>query len=260
MTHQRKTSPRANHALCAMLVAISAFVCNAGAALADRDSPAFHRGACQGAYPGWLRGVVDGYNGSATSPVENKTLILLSVPTPEVLKPGDERLGWGDGLQEGHKLGVDYGVELGRAARTPESDSKKMDQATTALGNYIKSHCGGIVAPLDWDKTVMDDRRTTTITSLNEAQLTMSLAASANQIAIGAENLARCAREAEAKGDLAAAVKCRVEAKASARIAVGFADMARSHEAAGGMEAVVAVRDAQDAAEKARKAAADGGG
>ena len=96
--------------------------------------------------------------------------------------------------------------------------------------------------------------------SLNEAQLAMSLAASANQIAIGTENLARCAREAEAKGDRAAALKCRAEAKASARLAAGLADMAKSHEAAGRSEAAIAVRDAKDAAEKARKAADDAGG
>lgn len=260
MTHRTGQAPSAIRRLSPVIIALGAFAWSAGAALADRDSPAFHRGACQGAYPGWLRGVVDGYNGSATSPVENKTLILLSIPTPEVLRPGDERLGWGDGLEVGHKLGVAYGVELGKAARTPKSSTETMDQSATALGNYIQFHCGALIAPLDWDTTVMDDRGTTTIASLNEAQLTMSLAASANQIAISTEDLARCAREAEAKGDWPAAFKCRAEAKASARIVVSFADMARSHEAAGRAEAAVAVRDAQDAAEKARKAADDTGG
>lgn len=260
MRYQRNAKPRVIDALCAIPVAISALAWSAGAALADRDSPEFHRGACQGAYPGWLRGVVDGYNGSATSPVENKTLIKLSIPTPEVLKPGDERFGWGDGLEEGHRLGVDFGVELGKAARTPESSTAKMDEATTKLGNYIQFHCGALIAPLDWGATVMDDRGTTTIASLNEAQLTMSLAASTNQIAISTENLARCAREAEAKGDQPAAMKCRAEAKASAQIAAGLANMARSHEAAGRAEAAIAARDAQDAADKAKKAADDAGG
>ena len=267
MTQRLQTTRRAVIAP-TILLALGVFAGSAGNAVADKTKAeleaeaAAHRarGACQGAYPGWLRGVVDGYNGTAASPVENKTLIKLSIPTPEVLKPGDERLGWGDGLEEGHRLGVEYGVELGKAARTPESNTAKMDDATTKLGNYIKLHCGGLIAPLDWDAIAMDDRGTTTITSLNEAQLTMSLAASANQIAIGTENLARCAREAEAKGDQVAAAKCRAEAKASAHIAIGFADMAKSHEAAGRAEAAIAVRDAKDAADKAKKAADDAGG
>ena len=268
MRHQRKTTLRVALGMSALLLASGLLIAGVGGALADKTKAeleaeaAAHRarGACQGASPGWLRGVVDGYNGAATSPVENKTLIKLSIPTPEVLKPGDERLGWGDGLEEGHRLGVDYGVELGKAARTPESNTATMDVVSSLFGFFFVFFCVGLFVLLVWVATVMDDRGTTTITSLNEALLTMSLAASANQIAIGTENLARCAREAEAKGDQAAALKCRAEAKASAQIAAGLADMARSHEAAGRAEAAVAVRDAKDAAEKARKAADDTGG
>lgn len=242
------------------VVVLCASLCGAGIARADRDSPDFHRGACQGAYPGWLRGVVDGYNGLASSPVTDATSILVKVPNPEALSSADEKLGYGDGLMVGFKLGVDYGVELGRAARTPKSNTQTMNRSAEALLAYISFHCGDLIAALDWAKTPMNQAGASTIASFNEAQIIMSLAASANQIAISTEDLARCAREAEAKGDQAAALKCRAGAKSSAQIAAGFADMARSHAAAGLEEATQAVMDAQSAADRAKKSADDTGG
>lgn len=244
----------------AAVVVLCMSLCGATAARADRDSPEFHRGACQGAYPGWLRGVVDGYNGLAASPVANATLVLTKVPLPLVLTTPDEKLGYGDGLTEGFKLGVDYGVELGRAARAPKSSTETMNRATEGLGAYITLHCGALIAALDWNTTIMNEAGTSTIASLNEAQIVMSLAASANQIAIGTENLAQCAREAEAKGDKPAAMKCRAEAQSSAQIAAGFADMAQARAAAGLEEATQAIMDAQAAAERAKKSAEDAGG
>ena len=229
-------------------------------ARADRDSPQFHRGACEGAYPGWLRGVVDGYNGLAASPVADATSVLVKVPLPDVLTSADEKTGYGDGLMEGFKLGVAYGVELGRAARTPDSSTSVMNRSTEGLGAYIALHCGALIAPLDWDTTMMNQAGTSTITSLNEAQIVMSLAASANQISISTENLARCAREAETKGDKLAALKCRAGAQSSAQIVADFADTAQAHAAAAREEAVQAIIDAQAAAERAKKAAEDTGG
>lgn len=267
MRQQPKATPRLAFLLSALLLALGAFVGSAGDALADKTKAeleaeaAAHRarGACQGAYPGWLRGVVAGYTGSVASPVGNASFVLEFVPTPEVLQTPDERLGWGDGLQEGFKAGVAYGVELGKAARTPNSNVETMNRATEQLHAYIAAQCGGLIAALDWDTTMMNRNRTLTIASLNESQLAMSLAATANQLAVGTENLARCAREAEAKGDRAAAMRCRAEAQSSAHLTASFTAMAKSH-AAQREEAVQAVIDAEAAAEKARKAAADTGG
>ena len=134
-------------------------------------------------------------------PVTDPSIVLPRVPTPESLKPGDERLGWGDGLKAGYKAGVDFGVELGRAARTPQSYPPKMEQATEQLHAYVQTHCAGRVAALDWETTFMNKRGSSTVASLNEAQVAMGLASNANQAALGAEELARGAREAEAKGD-----------------------------------------------------------
>ncbi|MBS0246796.1 MAG: hypothetical protein JSR61_09255 [Proteobacteria bacterium] len=251
----------------ALLLASGLLIAGVGGAFADKTKAelqaeaAAHRarGACQGAYPGWLRGVVAGYTGSAASPVTDASFILDSVPTPDVLQTPDERLGWGDGLQEGFKAGVAYGVELGKAARTPNSNTEVMNRATEQLHAFITNQCGGLIAPLDWDTTMMNNNRTLTITSLNETQLAMTLAATVNQIAVTTENLARCAREAEAKGDQAAAMRCRAEAKSSAQLAANLNEMVKSH-AAQREEAVQAVNDAQASAEKARKAADDTGG
>ena len=230
-------------------------------ALADDErTPDFHRGACKGAYPGWLRGVADGYNGLATSPVPDATIVLPRVPTPESLKAGDERLGWGDGLKAGYKAGVDFGVELGRAARTAESNPPKMAQATEQEHAYVQTHCAGGVAALDWETTFMDQKRTSTVASLNEAQVAMGLASNANQAALGAEEMARGAREAEAKGDQMAAIKFRAAAQVSAQLAGNLAGMARSHAATGRDEAVQAIMDAEVAAERGRKAAESAGG
>lgn len=231
-----------------------------GDALADDRTPQYHSGACQGAYPGWLRGLVDGYNDLSSSPVEDASGILKRVPTPTTLGLGDERLGFGDGLQAGFRAGVDYGVELGKAARAPQSNAERMSQATAALDAYILAHCGNPLGALDWNTTFMNESRTSTIASLNEAQVAMSLAAHTNQAAIAAEKLARGAQEAEAKGDLPAAMKYRAAAQVSARLAANFAQMARSHAATGLEEAVQAIIDAEAAAERAAKALESAGG
>src|SRR3569623_490186 len=191
MTQQRQTAPRAALAL-TILLALGIFAGSAGHAVADKTKAeleaeaAAHRarGACQGAYPGWLRGVVAGYTGWVAGPVQDASFILKFVPTPEVLETPDEKLGWGDGLQEGFKAGAAYGAELGKAARTPNSSTEIMNRATEQLHAFITNQCGGLSAPLDWDTTMMNTNRTLTITSLNESQLAMHLAATVNQIAI----------------------------------------------------------------------------
>ena len=242
-------------------IALCTGIWSATQALADdQRTPEFHRGACKGAYPGWLRGVADGYNGLATSPVTDATIVLPMIPTPESLKAGDERLGWGDGLKAGYKAGVDFGVELGRAARTPQSNPPKMDQATEQQHAYLQIHCAGGVAALDWETTLMDQKRTSTVASLNEAQVAMGLASNANQAALGAEEMARGARESETKGDKLAAIKFRAAAQVSAQLAGNLAGMARSHAATGRDEAVQAIMDAEVAAERGRKAAESAGG
>ena len=242
-------------------IALCTGIWGATQALADdQRTPEFHRGACKGAYPGWLRGVADGYNGLSTSPVTDPSIVLPRVPTPESLKPGDERLGWGDGMKAGYKAGVDFGVELGRAARTPQSYPPKMEQATEQLHAYVQTHCAGRVAALDWETTFMNKRGSSTVASLNEAQVAMGLASNANQAALGAEELARGAREAEAKGDQLVALKFRAAAQVSAQLAGNLAEMARSHAATGQEEAVQAIIDAQAAAERGRKAAESAGG
>ncbi len=241
------------------LAAILAGCMNIGwtsVALADRDTPQFQRGACQGAYPGWLRGVVDGYHGLSTSPVADPSSVLKRVPTPETLHPGEERLGFGDGLMFGFKAGVAYGSELGRAARTPDSDDAKMLQSSAQLQAYMQTHCGDLVTALDWDTTAMNETGTSTIASLNEAQAAMHLAVSANQEAVVAERLARGAREADQKGDRAGASKFRESAEFAARMFEDFAAATRSQAALGREEAVQAITDAEQAAERAKKAAA----
>lgn len=244
----------------AAILALSAGPWGATVALAGRDTPQFQSGACRGAYPGWLRGVVDGYNDLSKSPVENPSNVLLKVPTPKAFSPGDERLGFGDGLQAGFRLGVDYGAELGKAARTRDDVSQKMANLTAQFQAYMHTHCVDPAAALNWDTTFMNEAQTSTVASLNEAQLAMHLAATANQLAIGAENMAQEAREAQAKGDQAAVMALRAAAQSSAQTAAGFAQMAKSHAATGREEAVQAIFDAQAAADRARKAADSVGG
>ncbi|RCW23221.1 hypothetical protein DFR48_10790 [Ciceribacter lividus] len=244
----------------AVLVILCANILGAAAAFADRDSPQFHRGACEGSYPGWLRGVVDGYHDLSLSSVKDPSSVLQMVPTPEELTSADERLGYGEGLKEGFKLGVSYGVELGRAARTAESDAETMGQMTARFQAFVQEHCGDLIAALDWKKTFMNTAETSTVATLNEAQLAMHLAATANQLAISAEEMARGAQEAEAKGDLPAALKFRATAQSSAQMSASFAQMARSHAAAGREEAVQAIIDAEAAAERAKKAVDGAGG
>lgn len=244
----------------AALAALFASPWGATVALADRDTPEFHSGACKGAYPGWLRGVADGYNDLSKSPVENASNVLLRVPTPETLSPGDERLGFGDGLQEGFKLGVDYGVRLGKGARTQESDSEGLGRLTAQFQAYVEAHCGVSSGALDWDTTFMNDRGTSTVTSLNEAQVAMHYAVSANQMAISAESMVDYAREAEARGDQSAVQAFREAAELHARTSADFARLAEGQAAKGLEEAVQAIMDAQSAAERAKKAAESIGG
>lgn len=256
----RRTRATAPHVPIATIFALFASIGVATPALADRGSPQYHRGACEGAYPGWLRGMVDGYHDLSAGTKENPTTIRLRVPTPDALTSADERLGYGDGLEAGFKIGVTYGVELGKAARTSDSDAEKMARQGAEFRGYIQSHCGDLTAALDWNATYMNEARSSTVASLNEAQLAMHLAATANQLAIGAENMARDAKEAAAKGDQAVVMALRAAAQSSVQTAAGFAQMAKSHAAAGREEAVQAIIDAQAAADRARKAADSIGG
>lgn len=245
---------------CLVILAFALSPCGTIDAFADDETAMRLSGACQGSYPGWLRGVVDGYNELTSSPVENPTLVLKRIPTPEQLSVSDARLGFGDGLQAGFKLGVAYGVELRKAARTRDDVSQKMADLTAQFQAYIQTHCIEPAAALNWDTTFMNDRGTSTVSSLNEAQLAMHLAATANQMAIQAENMAREAKEAEAKGDQPVVMALRAAAQSSAQTAEGFARMAKSHAATGREEAVQAIIDAQAAADRARKAADSIGG
>lgn len=229
-------------------------------AFADRDSPQFHRGACEGSYPGWLRGVVDGYHDLSLSAVKDPSIVLQMVPTPEELTSADERLGYGEGLKEGFKLGVSYGVELGRAARTSEPDLETMQQYATQLTAFAKTHCGELVAALNWETTFMNATRTSTLAGLHEAFLAMSLAATANQQAVETEKLVRDGQEAEAKGEHETAAKYRETAQFTAQMAADLAQMARSHASAGREEAVQAIIDAEAAAERAKKVVDSVGG
>lgn len=242
--------------VCALMCSVALFTSmfDATVAFADRDTPQFHRGACQGAYPGWLRGVVDGYH-ELSMPSGDPTGVLAKVPTPAVLTSADERLGYGDGLMAGFTLGMGYGAELGRAARTADFNTEKMGQMTAQFQTYVATHCGDLVAALDWNTTFMNAAGTSTVASLNESQLAMHFAVSANQEAIAAEASARRALEAKAEGDEQAALKFREAAQLAAQLAGEFAQMAKSHAATGREEAVQAIIDAQAAADRAKKAA-----
>lgn len=225
-------------------------------AFADDDTAMRLNGACKGSYPGWLRGVVDGYNNLTSSPVENPTLVLERVPTPEALSKGAERLGFGDGLKDGFSLGVAYGTELARAARTRDDVSQQMAEITARYQAYVREHCSGPgTTTLDWDTTFMNNRGTSTVTSLNEAQIAMHHAAIANQMANAAEDAARDAQEAQARGDQAVFQALRDTARLQARTAEDFAKLAKGQAAAGLEEATQAIIDAQSSAERARKAA-----
>lgn len=266
MTQRLQTTRRAVIAP-TILLALGVFAGSAGNAVADKTKAeleaeaAAHRarGACQGAYPGYIRGIVDAYTGLVAGPILDVSFVLKNVPTPEALKTPDERLGWGDGLQEGYKAGLDYGMELGKAARSPTFKIEAMNEATERLHAYTMAQCGDMIPELDWDTTMMNPNRTLTLTSLTLAYFAMERAANANEFAVGAENAARCAREAEAKGDQAGAQNCRAEARKLAESTVDFAEMAKGF-AGQREEAVQAVADAEAAVEKAKKAADDAGG
>ena len=259
-TSRRSVSTAVLHWSLLIAISVGAMTMDAAPVVADENSPQFNRGACEGAYPGWLRGMVDGYHDLSASPEENPTEVRLRVPTPKALTSADERLGYGDGLEAGFKLGVAYGVELGKAARTRNDVSQEMANLTAKFQAYIQSHCGDLVAALDWNATYMNEARTSTVASLNEAQVTMHLAATANQMAIQAEDMARDAKEAQAKGDQPVFMALRAAAQTSAQTAAGFARMAKGHAATGREEAVQAIIDAQAAADRARKAAESLGG
>lgn len=244
----------------AAIVLLCASIVGTTVAFADRDSPQFHRGACEGSYPGWLRGVVDGYHDLSLSAVKDPSIVLRMVPTPEELTSADERLGYGEGLKEGFRLGVSYGVELGRAARTSEPDLEIMQQYATQLTAFAKTHCGELVAALNWETTFMNTTRTSTLAGLHEAFLAMSLAATANQQAVETEKLVRDGQEADAKGEHETAAKCRETAQFTAQMAADLAQMARSHASVGREEAVQAIIDAEAAAERAKKAVDGAGG
>ena len=180
-------------------------------------------------------------------------------PVPESITSADEQLGYKEGLQGTFAFGVAYGVELGKAARTDDSSTAIMNQATEDLGAYVSNHYGYLTPYLDWDNTFLNASRTATATRLNAAQMAMHHAAAANQLAVGAEASARDARQAEAKGDHPAALSHRLTARSGAQIASGFAEMARSNAATGREEAVQAIIDAEAAAERAKEAADSAG-
>lgn len=244
----------------AALVVLSTSILEATVAFADRDSPQFHRGACEGSYPGWLRGVVDGYHDLSLSAVKDPSIVLRVVPTPEELTSADERLGYGEGLMEGFRLGVSYGAELGKAARTSEPDLETMQQYATQFSAFAKLHCGDLIPTLNWDTTFMNTARTATLAGLHEALLAMTLAAGANQQAAETEKLVREGQEAEARGEHETAERYRETAQFTAQNAADLAQLARSHAAAGREEAVQAIIDAEAAAERAKKAVDGAGG
>lgn len=223
-------------------------------AFADENSPERRIGACTGAYPGWLRGVVDGYYDVRRSPVEDASLILPLIPSPEWLSKGDQRLGFGDGLQEGFKLGVAYGVELANAARTPNPPTDKLAELTAQFQSYVQAHCTEPATGHDWSE-ITSAQGTWTLTSLNEAQIAMHFASSANQMAIAAENAARYAQDAKARGDWSALRAFQDAARLHSQTAEEFARLAEGQLAKGREEAIQPIIDAQKAAERARKAA-----
>ncbi|WP_416796502.1 hypothetical protein [Ciceribacter azotifigens] len=241
------------------IVLLCASIVGTAVALADRDSPQFHRGACEGSYPGWLRGVVDGYHDLSLNAVNDPSIVLRVVPTPEELTSADERLGYGEGLQEGFRLGVSYGAEMGKAARASEPDLETMQQYATKFSAFAKLHCGDLIPALNWDTTFMNTARTATLAGLHEALLAMVQAVGTNQQAAATEKLIRQGQEAEARGEHETAARYRETAQYTAQMAAELAQLARSHAAAGREEAVQAIIDAEAAAERAKKAL-DGAG
>lgn len=236
-------------------VSIGAMIVHAAPLVADEGSPQFNRGACEGTYPGWLRGMVDGYHDLAGNSVDDPRIVIEKVPMPEWITSEDEDLGYQVGLMAGYTLGIAYGVELGKGAREAEYHSEKMVQLTEAFQNHVQEYCGDLTAAVDWNATFMNHAKTSTVTSLNEAQIAMHFAVSANQMAISAENMVSYAREAQAKGDLSAVQAFRDAALLHARTAADFARLAEGQAAGGREEAVQPIMDAQSAAERAKKAA-----
>ncbi|MDE3175688.1 MAG: hypothetical protein KGM15_06195 [Pseudomonadota bacterium] len=242
-----KTAPR--RAACSAVMAVAACLCGAAAAAADPDTPAFHRGACEGAYPGYLRGVVDGYN-------ELSQRRMDAIPNPAALAAGDETLGYRAALWAGYGIGLSYGMALAKAARGDgEIPRDEMMQPGLRLNDYLAKHCGVAPAGLEPGAVPLNQTGAATAATLNEAQIAMSIAYWANQSALVAEKMARGAREAEAKGDKDLFLKFRDAARTSAQQAANFAQQARAYSRTGKEEAVPAINDAQAAAERARKAA-----
>ncbi|UIJ72684.1 hypothetical protein [Aurantimonas sp. HBX-1] len=255
------TAARTIRAGLPILLAFCAAIAGASVAIADQhDTQRFNRGACAAAYPGWVRGLVDAYNEAA---IQDPEFVLTKVPVPASYKatPAEE-LGYRVGLMAGHVLGLQYGEELGRGARTPdaEADFEKMADSTRKLEQHVKQYCGDLAAGLDWETTQMDEAGTATVASLHEAQLAMHLALTTNQEAAGAERAARGVREAEAKGEHAEADAWREVARTTAGWSEDFAKMTKGRAAAGRDEALRALSDATAAADRARKAVEDAGG
>jgi len=237
-----------------------AVVAGAVLALSDPyDAGRFNRGACAAAYPGWVRGLADGYNEAR---ITDPQIVLVKIPLPATMKTDAEEVGYRVGLMAGFVLGLQYGEELGRGARTPdaEADFNKMADATRQLDNHAKKFCGDQEAGLDWETTLMDEAGTATVASLHEAQLAMHFALTTNQEAAGTVRAARAALQADAKGDHAEADAWRATMKETLRWAEDFAQMTRGRAAAGRDEALRALSDADFAAGRARKAAEEAGG
>lgn len=255
-TSWRPTRAAMHHWSLLIAISVGAMTAHAAPVAADEDSPQFNRGACEGAYPGWLRGMVDGYHDLAGSSVEDPRIVIEMVPMPEWITSEDEDLGYQVGLMAGYTLGIAYGVELGKGAREVEYHSEKMVQTTEAFHNHVQKYCGDLTAAaVDWKTTFMNHANTSTVASLNEAQIAMHFAVSANQMAIGTENMVGYAREAQARGDLSALQAFRDAARLHARTAADFARLAEGQATGGREEAVQPIMDAQSAAERAKKAA-----
>ena len=250
---ERGTKAIARKGAAALLSAlVAAIALSPGMALAkvDRKSRAYHRAACAASYPGWLRGIVDGYNGLSNA---------MYIPIPDALTTDKESAGFTEGLINTFELGTAFGKALSEYARTPQRNTTAMNRKSEQFGAYRKTHCRGPDLALDWDTLVMSRNETSTATSVREAYFAMQSAANTNQAALSAEEAARDAREAKAKGDHESAALSRESARFSARMAADFLEAAQNHAAASRADALLALMDAQAAAEKAKKAADSAG-
>lgn len=257
----RAAGSRATLLGCAALLALGAGFTGASPALADPEAEAgrFNRGACAGSYPGWLRGVVDGYNESRTT---DPQIVQAKTPIPATILTDAEKLGFKVGLMGGFVLGLQYGEELGRGARSPEAeaDANRMGASTGQFQAQMTEYCAGLAVGLDWETALMDEAGTATVASLQEAQVAMHFAHTTNQHAACAQSAARSALTAEAKGEHAEAAAWRELVTRCAQWAADFAQMARGRAPAGRDEALRALSDVEAAMERAREAVASAGG